>query len=155
MVLAQICSTTGVSKRDKWNKIFLLQQKLFDRLKFTILWKVEKFKECWCTFFSGYKQLKCLPAHLGLNNQEHMVSKDDVQKYRYIKLFSVVTGTADFIKKVQSFNDDYFINPWVPRYNELSQKTRFQFVPIAALCLYNIQSENLVFKKSPIVPHST
>ena len=28
---------------------------------------------------------------------------------------------------------------------KLSQKTRFQFVPIAALCLYNIQRENLVF----------
>ena len=33
-------------------------------------------------------------------------------------------------------------------YNELSQKTRFQSVPIAALCLYNIQRENLVFKNS-------
>ena len=33
-------------------------------------------------------------------------------------------------------------------YNELSQKNRFQSVPIAALCLYNIQPENLVFKKS-------
>ena len=33
-------------------------------------------------------------------------------------------------------------------YNELSQKTRFQSVPIAALCLYNIQRKNLVFKKS-------
>ena len=31
-------------------------------------------------------------------------------------------------------------------YNELSQKTRFQSVPIAALCLYNIQRENLAFK---------
>ena len=31
---------------------------------------------------------------------------------------------------------------------ELSQKTRFQSVRIAALCLYNIQLENLVFKKS-------
>ena len=30
-------------------------------------------------------------------------------------------------------------------YNELSHKTRFQSVPIAALCLYNIQRENLVF----------
>ena len=27
-------------------------------------------------------------------------------------------------------------------------KTRFQSVLIAALCLYNIQRENLVFKKS-------
>ena len=33
-------------------------------------------------------------------------------------------------------------------YNELSQKNRFQSVPIAALCLYNIQRENLVFKNS-------
>ena len=33
-------------------------------------------------------------------------------------------------------------------YNELSQKTMFQSVPIAALCLYNIQRENLVFKNS-------
>ena len=32
-------------------------------------------------------------------------------------------------------------------YNESSQKTRFQSVPIAAFCLYNIQRENLVFKK--------
>ena len=32
-------------------------------------------------------------------------------------------------------------------YNELSQKTRFQTVPIAELCLYNIQHENLVFLK--------
>ena len=31
---------------------------------------------------------------------------------------------------------------------ELSQKTRFQSVLIAALRLYNIQRENLVFKKS-------
>ena len=30
-------------------------------------------------------------------------------------------------------------------HNELSQKTRFQSVPIAALCLYNIQRENLFF----------
>ena len=34
------------------------------------------------------------------------------------------------------------------RYNELSQKTRFQSAPIAALCLYNKQRENLVFKDS-------
>ena len=33
-------------------------------------------------------------------------------------------------------------------YNELSKKNRFQSVPIAALCLYNIQRENLVLKKS-------
>ena len=33
------------------------------------------------------------------------------------------------------------------RYNELSQKIRFQS-QIAALCLYNIQRENLGFKKS-------
>ena len=33
-------------------------------------------------------------------------------------------------------------------YNELSQKTRFQSVRIAALCLNNIQRENLVLKKS-------
>ena len=33
-------------------------------------------------------------------------------------------------------------------YNELSQKNRFQSVPIAALCLYNIQRENLGYKKS-------
>ena len=33
-------------------------------------------------------------------------------------------------------------------YNELSLKTRFQSVPIAALCLYNIQRESLVFKYS-------
>ena len=32
-------------------------------------------------------------------------------------------------------------------YNELSQKTRFQSVQIAALCLYNIQRENQFFKK--------
>ena len=32
-------------------------------------------------------------------------------------------------------------------YNELSQKNRFQSVPIPALCLYNIvERENLVFK---------
>ena len=35
----------------------------------------------------------------------------------------------------------YFIT-----YNELSQKTRFQSVPIEALRLYNIQRENLVLK---------
>ena len=29
-------------------------------------------------------------------------------------------------------------------YNELSQKNRFQPVPIAALCLYNIQRENQI-----------
>ena len=34
------------------------------------------------------------------------------------------------------------------RYNELSQKNRFQPVRVAALCLYNIQRENLVVKKS-------
>ena len=33
-------------------------------------------------------------------------------------------------------------------HSELSQKTMFQSVPIAALCLYNIQRENLVFKNS-------
>ena len=33
-------------------------------------------------------------------------------------------------------------------YNELSQKIRFQSEPIATLCLYNIQRENLVFKDS-------
>ena len=33
-------------------------------------------------------------------------------------------------------------------FNELSQKTRFQSVPIPALCLYNIQRENLVLKNS-------
>ena len=37
---------------------------------------------------------------------------------------------------------------WGLCYNELSQNTRFQYVPIAALCLYDIQRENLVFKKS-------
>ena len=31
-------------------------------------------------------------------------------------------------------------------YNEFSQKTRFQSEPIASLCLYKIQRENLVFK---------
>ena len=41
------------------------------------------------------------------------------------------------------FNDDYMY-----KYNELSQKNRFQSVPIAAFCLYNIQRENLVFKNS-------
>ena len=34
-------------------------------------------------------------------------------------------------------------------YSELSHKTRFQIVLIAALCLYNMQRENLVFKNSP------
>ena len=33
-------------------------------------------------------------------------------------------------------------------YNELSKKKQVQSVPIAALCLYNIQRENLVFKNS-------
>ena len=33
-------------------------------------------------------------------------------------------------------------------YNELSQKNRFRSVPIAALCLHNIQRENLVFENS-------
>ena len=33
-------------------------------------------------------------------------------------------------------------------YYELSQKNRIQSVPIAALCLYNIQRENLVLKNS-------
>ena len=33
-------------------------------------------------------------------------------------------------------------------YNELSQKTRLQSVQIAALCLCNIQCENLVFENS-------
>ena len=33
-------------------------------------------------------------------------------------------------------------------YIRLSHKTRFQSEPIAALCLYNIQHENLVFKNS-------
>ena len=33
-------------------------------------------------------------------------------------------------------------------YSELSQKTRVQSVPIAALRLYYIQRENLVLKKS-------
>ena len=33
-------------------------------------------------------------------------------------------------------------------YNELSPKNRFQSLPIAALRRYNIQRENLVFKKS-------
>ena len=32
-------------------------------------------------------------------------------------------------------------------YNEQIQKTRFKSVPIAALFLYYIQRENLVFKK--------
>ena len=36
-------------------------------------------------------------------------------------------------------------------YTELSQKTRFQSVPIAVLCLYNIECENLVFKNSPCI----
>ena len=30
----------------------------------------------------------------------------------------------------------------------MNEKTSFQSVPIAALCLYNIQRENLVFKNS-------
>ena len=33
-------------------------------------------------------------------------------------------------------------------YNELSQKNKFQSVPISALGLFNIQRENLVFKNS-------
>ena len=37
---------------------------------------------------------------------------------------------------------------FIVKYNELSQKTSFQSVPIAALCLYNIQRKNLVFKNS-------
>ena len=41
--------------------------------------------------------------------------------------------------------DDWF---FTLLYNELSQKNRFQSVPIVALCLYNIQRENLVFKNS-------
>ena len=45
------------------------------------------------------------------------------------------------------FNWKYCHKKIVPKsYNELSQKTRFQFVPIAALC--NIQREKLVFKNS-------
>ena len=36
-------------------------------------------------------------------------------------------------------------------YNELFQKARFQSVPIAALCLYNIQRENLVFKNLSVL----
>ena len=39
----------------------------------------------------------------------------------------------------------------IKTYNELSQKTRFQSVPTTALCLYNIQRENLDFKKSPCI----
>ena len=35
----------------------------------------------------------------------------------------------------------------IVKYNELSQKTRFQSVRIAAFCLYNIQHENLIIKK--------
>jgi len=35
----------------------------------------------------------------------------------------------------------------VHKYNELPQKTRFQSVPIVALCLYNIRHEYLVFIK--------
>ena len=30
----------------------------------------------------------------------------------------------------------------------MNEKTSFQSVPIAAMCLYNIQRENLVFKNS-------
>ena len=57
----------------------------------------------------------------------------------------------DFIVIIGSFySQSYFEQSYalVENYNELSQKTGFQSVPIAALCLYNIQRENLVLKNS-------
>ena len=48
--------------------------------------------------------------------------------------------------KIMYVSNRFFFNVCNFKYNELSQKTRFQFVPIAALYLYNIQRENLVFK---------
>ena len=41
-----------------------------------------------------------------------------------------------------------------PSYNELFLKNRFKSVPIAALCLYNIQRENLVFKILSVIQES-
>jgi len=42
----------------------------------------------------------------------------------------------------------YYIITFYFCYNALSQKARFQSVPNAALYLYNIQRENMVFKNS-------
>ena len=39
-------------------------------------------------------------------------------------------------------------------YRQLFQKTRFSLLQIAALCLYNIQSENPVKKKDMLAPVS-
>ena len=49
----------------------------------------------------------------------------------------------------------YLHKKYVCTYNELSQKTRFPSVPIAALCLYNIQRDNLVLKMLSVARDSS
>ena len=72
-------------------------------------------------------------------------------------LFIKVLDTVRFKKKCQlkllimllrtHYNIRQFYKQCIT-YNELSQKTRFQLVPIAAMCLYNIQRVKTWFLKN-------
>ena len=81
------------------------------------------YTDMWYNPFSMYQTLDSL---LQLISYKRYLEWTLVQwRLSSIYLFLVHTGTMSYPKK-----------------------TRFQSVPIAALCLYNVQRENLVFKKS-------
>ena len=61
--------------------------------------------------------------------------------------FSLAVYNEDIFKTKSEYIEKNHIFFLVERYNELSQKNRFQSVPFGALCLYNIQCENLTFFK--------
>ena len=73
------------------------------------------------------------------------VEKLSVKPYAYMYMYLYPTPRIGV--DITGYDSERVqVKPW--RYNELSQKNRFQSVRITALCLYNIQRENLVFKKS-------
>ena len=71
----------------------------------------------------------------GRHGQGDQASKEDNQAYEAAQWEPLTWKKIECVEKK------------VLWYNELSHKNRFQSVPIAVLCLYKIQRENLVFKK--------
>ena len=72
---------------------------------------------------------------------------DLLYTYKYIDRPIYYTNSPQFSIFKNPTLHSYLYNKHIT-FNELSQKNRFKSVRIAALCLFNIQRENLDFKKS-------
>ena len=96
---------------------------------------------CFMNIFNAY----LIETICGIKEKQHHLLRKEFKLFNGLTTYYWLFNKNPPICHILAFTP---LKESLLSYNELSQKTRFQSVPIAALCLYNIQCENLVFKNS-------